>query len=237
MNWQMKKATYILLLLVISCGTPDSDVRNTYYVEKRLSFYDPYNEAFTFDQWIRDPKNIKVIHETIKMYGYKKLFPSDDLTSDNCSYTAIHDLVTKPCKDIIDSLIITYPFFESAPKYYKEFWLRRQKEKNDTIVYEVLKEIKTELFTQQKQQIEAHLVNDTILNLIRIKVERPETDAQALKNFEYLKSIGLHGSAYNLLFERYSYYEIKWDNENLKNGLRRDTVNCCPLPVIDDDTK
>lgn len=233
----MRRAAYILLLIVTSCGAPDSDVRNTYYVEKRLSFYDPYNETFTFDQWIRDPKNIKVIHETIKKYGYKKLFPSDDLTSDNCSYTGIHDLVTKPCKDIIDSLIITYPYFDSSPKYYKEFWLRRQKEKNDTTVYEVLKEIKAELFTQQKQQIEARLVNDTLLNLIKITVEKPETDAQALKNFQYLKSIGLHGSAYNLLFERYSYYKIKWDNETLKKGLKRDTANCCPLPVIEDDTK
>src|SRR5688572_12596853 len=219
----MRQLIIIGLLILISCGTPNEKIDNSYYVEKSLSFYDPYNYRFTFDKWIRDPKNIRTIHETIKKYGYTKLFDDSDLTSDYCSYTGLDGMVSKPCKNIIDSLIITYPDLESAPKYYKEFWLRRKNEKNDTTVYEVLKEIKAELFEKQRQEIKENVVNDTILNLIRIRTERPQNDAQALKNFDYLKKIGLHNSAYNLLFERYSYYEVKWDNDNLKQGLERDT--------------
>jgi len=233
----MKQLINIGFLILISCGTPNEKVNNSYYVEKRLSFYDPFNHRFTFDKWIRDPKNIRVVHETIKKYGYTKLFEESELTSDYCDYTGLDDMVSKPCKNIIDSLLITYPQVASAPKYYKEFWLRRKNEKNDTIVYEVLKEIKAELFEEQRQVINEDIVNDTILNLIRIRTEKPKTDAQALENFYYLKDAGLHNSAYNLLFERYSYYEVKWDKDNLEKGLEKDTVDCCPWPIIEDDTK
>ncbi len=234
---KMRQLINVGLLILISCGTPNETVDNSYYVEKKLSFYDPYNDRFTFDEWLRNPKNIRTIHETLKKYGYTKLFKDSDLSSGYCSYTGLDDMVSKPCKNIIDSLLITYPDLESAPKYYKEFWLRRKNEKNDTTVYEVLKEIQAELFENKRQMIKENIVNDTILNLIRIRTEWPESDTQALENFDYLKKIGLHNSAYNLLFERYSYYEVKWDNGNLKKGLKKDTVNCCPWPMIEDDTK
>lgn len=134
-------------------------------------------------------------------------------------------------------MILTYANFDGAPKYYREFWLRRKNENNDTTVYAVLKEIKSEFRDNLKPPIRQELVNDTILNLIRIKSEKPKTNEEALSNFNYLKQIGLHGSAYNLLYERYSYYDISWDRDELENQLRKDTLKCCPMPLIEDDTK
>jgi hypothetical protein len=233
---QMRPLINIGLLVLISCGAPN-EKEDLNYIESKLSFYDPFNDKFTFDTWIRNPENIREVHETLKKYGYVKLFSNSDLNSDYCSYTGFDIMVEKPCKNIIDSLLITYPDLASAPKYYKEFWLRRRNERNDTTVYEVLKEIKAELFENQRQRINENIVNDTILNLVRIKTESPKSDTQALENFEYLKKIGLHSSAYNLLYERYSYYEINWDSDDLKKSLKKATTKCCPWPIIEDDTK
>ena len=62
------------------------------------------------------------------------------------------------------------------------------------------------------------------------------TEAQALSDFEYLKSIGMHGSAYNLLYENQMYQDLSWDRDALKSKLKTDTI-CCRNFWIEDTTK
>jgi hypothetical protein len=232
----MRQLINIGLIFLISCGSPNEKSDNSYYVESRLSFYDPYDNSFTVDKWIRKPENIRIAHENFKKYGYDIIFSEKDLFESPCWIPGLDQGVrNKTCKDIIDSLIIHYPDIESAPKYYKEFWTRRKNEGNDTVVFEVLTELKAGLFEKRKIDVRQELVNDTIINLLKIQ-KGPVTDESAIKHFDYLKSIGLNRSAHNLLYERYGYYEVKWDREKLDKGLKKDT-RCCPWAVFEDDTK
>ena len=57
----------------------------------------------------------------------------------------------------------------------------------------------------------------TGLNKIEIReFEDSLTNQKAQQNFDYLKSIGLHQSAYNLLYERYRYYDIDRETQTIR---------------------
>jgi hypothetical protein len=232
---QMRQLPIIGLLILASCGTPTEKVDNSYYVEKRLSFYDPYNSTYTTDTWIRKPENIKIAHETFKKFGYQNLFSTDELNQAPCWIPGLNEGVRgKTCKNIIDSLILTYPTINTADEYYKGFWLRRKKEGNDSIVFEILKELKDGLTDNKQLTFDSKLVNDTVINLIKFR-QGPINDETSIQYFDYLKNIGLHASAYNLLYEWTPSEKVKWDREKLKKELKRDTVKCCPTPIIEDN--
>ena len=240
---------FISIIVLISCQSVGDSQKNSmgldnrnYYLEKKLSFFDPYEityangrfQGYTYETWIRQPEHLKMLHETFKKIGYKKLFSKFNYSED-CGF--IHD-VWKPCDELIDSLILTYKTDKIESKYYREFWNRRINEKNDSIVFKILKEVSYNVYLDSIISYDEKLVNDTLLRLIEIRdFDDSLTIKKAQENFEYLKSIGLHGSAYNLLYERYKYYEIEWNQEELKQGLKTDTINCCPWTFIEDDTK
>jgi hypothetical protein len=231
---QMRQLINIGLLILISCGTPTETVDNSFYTEKRLSFYDPADEDFSLNVWVTKPENMRTLHETFKKYGYSKIFSDFDLTSNPCM---IWSYINKPCSTLIDSLIITYPQADKSPKYYREFWDRRKAEQNDTTVYAILKEVKVELINKNRVTFNDRLTNDTIYNLLRIKFKQPDNETEATDNFNYLTKVGLNLSAYNLLYETIWYENFKWDVDKLKEKLKTDTSDCCPSPIIVDDTK
>lgn len=229
--------TVIAFFLFISCATQHEKTDNSYYVEFDLSFYDPYDKSFTAGPWIRDPRNIKIAHESFKKFGYERLLSETDLFEAPCRIPGLDGWVeNKSCKDIVDSLIIHYPNMETAPKYYREFWTRRKNEGNIDVVLQVLMELKAGVFGKNALEIRQEFVNDTIVNLLGIRYGRVN-DKSAIKHFAYLKSIGLHMSAHNLLFERYNYYDVNWDRRELAKALLKDTTRCCPSAVFEDDTK
>jgi hypothetical protein len=231
---QMRQLINIGLLILVSCGTPTETVDNSFYTDKRLSFYDPSDENFSVNVWIRKPENIRTLHETFKKYGYSKVFSDYDLSSNPCM---IWSYINKPCSTLIDSLILTYPQADKSPKYYREFWARRKAEQNDTTVFTVLKEVKEELINENKVALNERQTNDTIYNLLRIKFKQPENEAEAVDNFDYLTKVGLNHSAYNLLYEAVWYENFKWDREKMKQKLKTDTVENTFYPIIVDDTK
>lgn len=230
----MKHLINIGLLILISCATSNERIENAFYTEKKLSFYDPSDEDFSLNVWIRKPENIQTLHETFKKYGYSKIFSGYDLTSNPCM---IWSYINKPCSTLIDSLIITYPQSDKSPKYYKEFWNRRKTERNDTTVYLILKEVKDELLSKNRLTFNDQLTNDTIYNLIKIRFKKPGNEEEATDNFNYLAKVGLNLSAYNVLYETVWYENFTWDREKLKGKLKTDTTYCCSSPIIADDTK
>lgn len=102
---------------------------------------------------------------------------------------------------MINSLIVTYPQADKSSKYYREFWHRRKAEQNDTTVYAILREVRDELVNKNKVAFNDRRTNDTIYNILRIKFKKPDNEAEATDNFNYLTKIGLNLSAYNLLYE------------------------------------
>ena len=204
------------------------------YSENRLSFYDPSSSPFpdsnfTYIDWIRKEDNIITAHETFKKVGYQHLI--------DYNYFEDWDSEKIPLKQRIDSLVQTFRQDSVGSKYYREFWNRRKQELNDSIVFEVLKEINS-IIHGQKINYDSKFVNDTLSRLLEITFSEDSLNLKtALSNFEYLKSIGFHQSAYNILKERYAYYQIDWNVNELEKTLIRDTNNSCYVPWIQDDTK
>ena len=179
---------------------------NEYFVETKLSFFDPYNIDYTYSTWIRNPANIRIAHETLKKIGYKNLVDSSQLYQSPCM---LWGYVNRPCSDIMDSLLITYQLDTIETKYYREFWDRRKKENNDKAVFNALTEISALLLHDGSVEHDNELVNDTLYKLVMMdRVQTNPTDQQAKADFDFLKDIGLHSSAYNLLYESQSYQDI-----------------------------
>ncbi len=240
----MRYFSAIILFVSLSCSTTGRvEEESTSYIEQTFSFFDPNepmwlngkNQGNIYNSWLRKPENIKMLHETFKKIGYRKLLTKDE----RFSTIVKHGIsIRKPMNDLIDSLLITYELDTINSKYYREFWQRRIKEGNNELVYEILGEVASELYEDHIIQPNENLVNDTLYHLIMIRdFEVVLTQDIALTNFNYLKKIGMHKSAYNLLYERYRYYDIKWDREELLNELIKDSVNCCLSAWIEDDTK
>jgi hypothetical protein len=236
-----KQSIYILTvlaLMTVSCQSGKDDVAksgNQYYIETALSFFDPYDSDFTYFTWIRDSENIRMAHETFKKIGYKNLVDSFQFFQNPCM---LWGYINKPCNEIMDSLLLTYKLDTIESTYYREFWDRRKKENNDEVVFESLTETAAILFRDSLIRYDNRLVNDTLYKLVLMKkVQTDPTDQQAITDFKYLKDIGLHNSANNLLFQTYRYQDINWERDKLVKQLQTDTTNCCPGAWIMDDTK
>lgn len=237
---------YILLLSIltlISCtnSSTQEEPDNSYFIERTLSFYDPYKPFWNGKhkevyEHLRKPENLKMLHETFKKFGYRNLISNEDRFSTVVQYGIS---IRKPMNELLDSLIITFKLDSIESKYYREFWERRNVEGNAQIVYEILKEINAELYEDLLTEPDEQLVNDTLFQLLKIThLGDSLTPEIALERFNYLKQIELHGSAYNLLFERYRYFDyLRTNRDELVTQLNRDTTNCCPWPWVEDDTK
>ena len=237
--------TFIIIIAVSCVPIKESDEisPSRYYIENQLSFFDPYEtiyvdgkyQGYTYDVWIRQPHNLKMIHETFKKIGYNNLISEYHLFENPC---LLWGYVNRPLNQIIDSLVITYPFDTISTEYYREFWQRRKEEKNDRVVFEILQEVSEALVQKKSVEYDETMVNDTLYNLVLIdQVQIKPNETQAKINFEYLKNIGMHGSAYNLLYERYDYQDVNWNKDILVKQLRTDSLPCCPRTWIIDDTK
>ena len=236
----MKTTIYILtlsLLTLFSCSQRDKNTRD-YYIESQPTFFDLKHGDWTTSDWIRKPENLKMIHETFKKFGYMDLIGSR--LKDNPLILQEIYIKKKPYH-LIDSLIIAFDNKDLDVKYYREFWLRRGKEKNDTVVYAILKDIhysyKSKRASEElSMKSDPELVNDTLLQLLEIEYPKQTlTTEMAKKHFERLEELGFHESAYNLLFERNEYSGINWNREQLKEKLK--TTENYVYPWFEDNEK
>ena len=227
----------ISLLAVFSCSENKKSAKQN-YSESQTTFFQLRHRDWTSNQWIRNPHNLKTIHETFMKFGYIELIGSR--LNDNPFIFQDLYIKKEPCH-LMDSLILAYENKELDVKYYREFWSRRKKEKNDTVVYEILKDIKYSFkskFSSTKQSMNANedFVNDTLYQLINVEYfKSPLTEEVAIKNFEKLVDLGFHESAYNLLYERSEYSEIDWNKEELIKELK--TTEGYIHPWFEDNTK
>ena len=210
-------------MLLTSC-TSITD-KKTSYIESHTAFFELKNGNWLANKWIRKPKNILEIHETFKKVGYENIIGNTLLSSP----TMIGGLyVSKKGHNLLDSLVLTYKNRKLGTKYYAEFWIRREKEKNDSAVFVVLSDIKaiyTDKITSAKMQMMANnsKLNDTLRQLLKIEYRKTSlTKKLAIQDFETLKQLGFHKSAHNLLYEQTKYENINWNKDSLAK-----TLNCC----------
>lgn len=211
----------ILILLLFSCISKEKGEME-FYVEKHISFLDLRNSDWTNNLWIRKPENLKMVHESFKKFGYKKL---EKLIYKSEKEFLIQDIyIKRNFEHLMDSLQLTYNKPEIQIEYYLEFWNRRKAEKNDSIVYEIIREFNTIKTGKKQLSFESQFVNDTLVNLLKIEFDNKKLNTQKAEwDFYILKKYGLHQSAYNLLYERVEYSELNLDREKLKKELTKTT--------------
>tara|TARA_R110002012_G_C11490430_1_gene596122 strand:+ start:159 stop:854 length:696 start_codon:yes stop_codon:yes gene_type:complete len=207
----------ILILLHISCVRKEKKEAE-FYVENQTSFFGLNNSDWTKSTWIRKPENLKMVHESFKKFGYGKL---ENLISKSEDHFLIQGIyIKRNFENVIDSLQLTYNKPEIQTKYYAEFWNRRKVEKNDSIVYEIIREFNSMKSDKKRLNYENQFVNDTLVSLLKIEFDNDNLNSEKAKSdFYTLKKYGLHQSAYNLLYERAEYSELELDRENLKKEL------------------
>jgi hypothetical protein len=227
-----------LLLLLTSCNSSTTDNKKK-YVESEPTFFELRNGDWLSNNWIRDSKNLLIIHETFKKVGYMNII-TDNLLFD--SPLIIQDIyIIKQGSHLLDSLELTYNLPEIEDRYYREFWQRRKAEKNDSVVYIIIKEINFAIKNKMGSgelsfSANPKLVNDTLANLLDIGFKRDSfTKQQAQRDFETLRRLGFHQSAYNLLYETYKYQDIKWNRDSLARTLKQSDKFI--YPWFQDDTK
>lgn len=226
-----------LFLIQTSCNNSTTDDRK-YFVESQPTFFALRNGDWLTNQWIRKPENLLAIHETFKKVGYNNLLGS--ILSD---YPVIaQDIyINKKGYDLVDSLVLTYKQRDKGTKYFQNFWARRETEKNDSVVFVILSDIqysyKTKMTSSVLQvQADNSKLNDTLKTLLQIEYRNDTlTTDLALKDFAILRQLGFHQSAYNLLFERHKYQDIKWNRDSLLKTLK--PTNTFIFPWFQDDTK
>ena len=227
-----------LLFLLTSCNNLTTNNRKN-FIESEPTFFELRNGGWLTNNWIRKPENLLTIHETFKKVGYMNLI-TDNLLFDNP--LIIQDIyINKQASHLLDSLELTYNQLDIKDKYYREFWQRRKVEKNDSAVYIIIKEINFAIKNKMGSGVlslntNPKLVNDTLANLLQIEYR---TDSLTLdlaqQDFETLRLLGFHQSAYNLLFETYKYQDLNWNRDSLVKTLNQSDKYICPW--FQDNTK
>lgn len=200
------------------------------YMEARFSFSDPWTDgyefgSYTIETWIRKPENLFIAHNTFKKIGYHNLI--DTSIHEGYYRPFIHNSI--PTEILGDSLLKTFSSeSDSVQKYYAEFWARRRAEGNDSAVFQVLTEIYAELYQGQSPEITHELVNDTIYRLAQIHLSEDNLNpVVARENFNYLKNIGLHQSAFNLIRSNDAHRNAKMNFKKLESQLEHYPGDSC----------
>jgi hypothetical protein len=231
----IRNSFYVLVLISsFSCNQQNKNTQKCYQ-ESQPSFFALKNEDLIKNNWVRKPENLKLIHETFKIFGYNKLF-ADYNIFDERSPTIFGGIYIKQSPEtLIDNLELSY-HGENFGKYYKEFWNRRRLENNDSIVFEIIKEInQIRKGDTTAIIVNAKFANDTLIHLLQVDFSDKIDSKIALQNFNILKKYGFHQSAYNLLYERTEYSQLNWNREKLKNNL---TISKeCIYPWVLDNEK
>lgn len=230
---------YIILTLGIlileSCGNSNEKNLIPTFQENELSFlhlrfgYDKSND------WIKNPENLNMVHETFKKIGYETLL-SQGQWEDYWNWWL--DVKNSP-ENLIDSLEITYNEYEESPKYYQEFWQRRIKEGNDKVAYKIVSEIKQIMLDRKQLEFDSESVNDTLFKLMTFEYpERDLSNGKSNRLLNYLIEIGLHESAYNIVSgENGKFEKTIWEKDKSATIKLLKESTKYQRPWYQDDTK
>ena len=192
------------LYLLPAC-TPDPP---TVYHYQEIPFpWSSLREVYDAEQtWFRTPERIAEAHATLKCIGYENVLEYYGWWDEPLWYFG-H---SRPLNVMIDSLVVAYRDSLGVPEYFRAFWRRRMAEGTDSVAFRVLLEVQEirDLNGRTPPRVgpcRDTLVNDTLRRLLEMEyLNQPgSVDGYTKQDIDYLISVGMYGSAYNLLRERY----------------------------------
>lgn len=210
---------------MISCTRHTEVSDKEYFIEPKSELVDLFNEPLLSNKWLRNPQNLLMLHETCKKFGYTNLISGELFTADEIVYEDVY--IKKSGIQLLDSLELTYNNPKLNVKYYTEFWQRRKNEKNDSVVFTIIKEV-NEAFKHKSNSANLSLnanpkyVNDTLIQVLAIKYRTDTLNTKlAIQDFSILKKYGFHQSAHNILFDYASYSKLKLNRDSLYQTLTK----------------
>lgn len=237
-----KIITFFIIILLIGCSQTkffggfgkDSDLSFNKNIPQGFGKTDYVNWVREVKQfgtiypgydWLRKKGNLLTVHHTLKKIGYDKILNTTTYNDTIIDKRIGADFYNLTLNEIVDSLLITYDLGYSD-SYFDNFWNRRRKEKNDSVCLLILTEIKS--IYEKKIDIisfDSNQVNDTIEKLVSFDIYVQDnshniTQEFAVEFYDYLKSIGLKQSAYNLLFLREPFASMEIDRDSILMDLR-----------------
>ena len=223
-----------LLVMFMSCQSHDE---NGYvkYRENEPSFFHLRHSSILESDWVRQPENLLIIHETFKDIGYRNIIDKYSWNSSPILFNEIY--INKNPEDIVDSLLLSFENYEIAPRYYSDFWKRRIKENNYREVYQILSEIQATM-NNENVDVDLSRVNDTLKILVTMEyLDRVVPRSVVLQRIRYLENIGMHESIKNLVtHENHLYYSIDFDKIKDSIVARLDTATFYTYPWFEDTT-
>lgn len=186
------------------------------------------NEKFS---WVRQPQNLKIVYYTVCKIGFEKFVSKSGYDSpmnfkDSFGGMSPHEWEGMTLSQVVDSLLVTYIAKDDTPSYFVKFWTRRKAEKNDELVYSILNKIKT-TYSSEPMKTVVKESNDTIESLLKFDLRLQQYNNNPTKDFlteyfNFLRSIGLNHSAYNLLQDR---FPNNFDLDSINKVLNLRIVN------------
>lgn len=196
------------------------DIR--YFGTKNYSCCCRSNSPFA---WIRDADNMGKVHCVFKNIGYTSLISTDEF------YQPM-DVGVKEWKglspaNVVDSLILTFKFPEQGSLYYREFWERRLAEGTKDTLGAILVEVKksyegTELNPEEMMSVSERQLYTLLGFDLQLQASEKTTSVLLQKYFDYLLTIGLQHSAYNLIMEE---FPGVLSEEEVFKRLKLDTIS------------
>jgi len=184
--------------------------------------------GFDLEDWHRNPTNMIYIHNAIKKIGYNQFIRKSDYFKSFESWENTYSI-----NNYIDSLIFHFesPTVDTSNYYYK-FWQRRKKDQTDKTLNCILREIK-EIYTGSLTDCDVtNISNDTIAKLIEYDYKIGQLNNSNTKEpdlvysyFDYLKTIGLEISAFNLIEHVEFLDSVSINRDSLILTIKHDTVS------------
>jgi hypothetical protein len=183
--------------------------------------------------WIRDPSNILYVHKTLLAIGYLNFISKEEFEQpmdfrENYGGMRDHHWEGLSIANVIDSLILSYENPSLSSQYYKSFWDRRKAESTKDVLASVLIQIK-DIYGNKIDtvNVSSDSVGSQLETLLRLDLELQEyagkpTGEFLQKYFNYLISIGLEHSAYNLATEK---FPDLISRDSVISILRLDTIS------------
>jgi hypothetical protein len=251
---------FILIFIGVGCATSEY-IKNNYignFREHNFQFMESFEHVtdtlyysqlpferkyfgvakFSTYQWLRNPKNLETAYYTMKWVGLNEFISVKEYHSNNNDFCCNNDWKNKSLDDIVKGFIAS-DTINSTDKYYKEFWNRRRNEKNLSTFYKILLELNG-IYNGKELKYEDGPIDETLAQFLTydfklMKADSNEYNAVAKKYANYLSSVGLHYSAYKLIFHNSRFVEEEKFQNDLLINLPHDTLSKNEWNLLDDN--
>ena len=199
----------------------DAFIEEEIYLKNNRLQWNPLSE-----KELTNTNYLLTVHNTLKQVGYKT-FLSEALYREKFS-------------TFVDSLLVWEPLATDTTNYYYKFWQRRKSQRNNQVILNILKEVKS-IYNDEATTVDAAFVDKELLQTIDLDKQMAYSEYNHPKVFfptvfECLKRQGKYAEAYTLLHRPVDFKELGYDKIEWMKSLPIDSVRCAFMDYNDSTT-